>query len=155
MGDTMNVKRGLFRLWILASVAWSVLIISDNWSGIKDPYIQEKRYVYRPTTQVIELLSDDEQSKNSRALLMEHDQLPLNNRVTLYIPQGVDVEAAKPLVQEFARTAPTWRQSDIEEARKARIYATTKSVTLPIFFSFIVGAALMWAIAGFARPHTN
>lgn len=44
-GDIMNIKRGLFRLWIVVSFLWVVLIVGLSWSDIRrDRWLAEEAW---------------------------------------------------------------------------------------------------------------
>ena len=57
----MNVRRGLFRLWIVLALLWAVFIGSLTWEKIYSPVVAPRIYVYEPETRTFaELVQVDD-----------------------------------------------------------------------------------------------
>src|SRR5262245_2930208 len=44
----MNVRRGLFRLWLVLSVLWAGLVCILLWNEVFYPYLPKQAYLYYP-----------------------------------------------------------------------------------------------------------
>lgn len=145
----MNIRRGIFRVWLLGSAGWAVLIAYEALDRIREPYLPPHKYIYNGSTDTIGRLSEEESSRIGFALLTEYDELPLRNSVTLYVPRAVDIEVTRPRVQEFNRAVPPTRSEEMDEARWKAILDATQLALVPIFATFAMGLSFLWIAAGF------
>ena len=145
----MNIWRGMFRIWLIGSAGWAVVISYEAWDRIREPYLTPHKYIYDGSTGTIDRLTEEQSSRIGFALLTEYDELPLANSVTLYVPRAVDIEVTRPRVQEFNRAVPPTRSEEMKQARWKSALDATRLAQIPIIATFAMGLASLWIAAGF------
>jgi hypothetical protein len=146
----MNVRRGIFRLWLVLSYVWLAIVGAMYWDEIQLPRLAEANYLYIEGADAFEKIPEH----NSRSELRKtRTQVDFPNNVSLFTtPPQTDDEArsraARFLIQYVEpRNTETWSK------RRAKVGLALDVAMVPIGLSFALGAALMWAFSGFAtRP---
>lgn len=156
----MNIRRGLFRLWVVASLLWAIAIAVVAWLVIdRAPYLSRRTYLYvsketvlpfRPTDGIVwgadgigEFVDPyDRRTSDLHGFL----QVQMPNNTYLYVPDAV----ATALLKERG-VALSAREQDIFNAHAQQFGIFVLLAVLPSVAVLIIGAALGWAFSGFAR----
>ncbi|MBB3446425.1 hypothetical protein [Rhizobium sp. BK379] len=155
----MNIKRGLFRLWLVLSVLWIVAVGFMSWESIqRDEWWSGDPNVFADLPVHCENASGSADVDYYRREAPE----PWNayrtpgsacwyseHRFRQLFPSYNSISHAK--LSEMLYQNLGW-----EMARSSDKYDRTKSAAMTAFippaFTFVIGAALVWAFSGFARP---
>lgn len=145
----MNIKRGLFRIWVLLSVVWALFIVADNWSSITNPYLLKAYHIYEVDTRTYPELTPSRNAELGTKLFTDYTLISFPHEVELYIPDELETARRDRVFAVFMSSVVEKRDSDINAARWARIWRVLKEIAIPVFAAFLLGSALFWAVAGF------
>ena len=146
----MNVRRVLFRLWIVAALLWAVFIGSLTWEKIYSPVLAPRIYVYEPETRTFaDILQVDD---------VPHPRTEISfaaEKVTLVLSGNPSHAQAKAIVDVFR---PEYVDIRHWEARLGRLRNIGVALLLHLLPSLLVlglGALFLWAFAGFPPKQRN
>jgi hypothetical protein len=141
----MRIRRGLFRLWIVGTAIWAIIVIvitASSWNG----YLPEQNYLF-PTT------PSGDFSRISRTYDSDftntHWEVTFPNNVALHIPVGIAEEIVAKQAPRFSAKFVSPRDG---ERRQQQIEMATSAAGAIIGVPAVIlalGSALAWAFSGF------
>lgn len=147
-GGGMNIKRGIFRIWVVLSLAWAIAVSAIFFDEIKSPYLLEKNYLYVEGANKFLLIPDH----NSRTKMRETmTEVTFPNNVSWFVSSPVPDAKMKALIPDFLKTYVEPRRAEIRQKRVERTETAIMAALIPIAMIFTVGAALLWAFSGFSK----
>ncbi|MEZ5781184.1 MAG: hypothetical protein R3D70_05995 [Rhizobiaceae bacterium] len=143
----MNMRRGLFRLWVLFAGLWALGVGMATWSSVADPYLPTERYLYYPDTDLFHVAPATFNPYSDDTL----KELPYPFNTYLHLQSGMTEEQARRLIKRFrAEIIPT-REARLPEVRWKNIREGLLFGTVPSVILFALGYAILWAFAGFKQ----
>lgn len=176
----MNMKRGLWRLWLVASALWVAIVglalipkIADEFSALRaEEELALSRKVFKPLDVDKDTLRKLTQTAYRKPLqaglieIMEQVAAPLQH-------PAVDREAVRKLLSETNIPPPPkpgasladrffyreqigyWTRSPVylsNPANPSRIFAATLMAgIIPLLIVLLLGSSFYWAVAGFRK----
>lgn len=147
----MNIKRGLFRLWLVLSIGWIALTGSDFYDRMKSPYIPLQVYRYIPESKTFIPHVDETDPMKWLASAETRKMVEFPNSMILYIPSQLSDEATKALGRRFQEEFVLSRNAEVSAKRQEYIWQLVQAAFGPPIAVFLVGMALVWAFSGFTR----
>ncbi|MQW63171.1 hypothetical protein GHK33_10985 [Sinorhizobium meliloti] len=147
----MNIKRGLFRLWLVLSIAWIAFMGYDFYDRIKSPYIPLQEYRYVPETKKFIPHVDETDPMKWMDFTRTRDRVEFPINVIAYIPSELPGEDAHALRRRFHAEFVVPRETEVSTKRREYILELVHAAFWPPVAVFLIGAALVWAFSGFAR----
>jgi hypothetical protein len=143
----MNVWRGLFRLWIVASCLWAMLVALISWRGIYEPYLPEAAYELSSTLEV--------QWAPHRAYLVStppgYTRIQFPNQIVVFASSDIPQSTLNEWAPRFTARYTALRNSQVSAARfSALTNAAMATVLIPLAFLGL-GGALRWVVRGFIK----
>ena len=140
----MNVRRGLFRLWLLATVIYScavVAVAASHW-----PHeLQQRAFLLSSVEGEPE---DGPREWEVPKYQNTHYTFQFPNNVTLLV-KNVDEEKVKLRGKAFYEAQSAPRDSELRDVRFNFVGVAAVILLLPPLLLFAFGAALIWAFSGF------
>ena len=146
----MNVRRGLFRLWIVVALLWAVFIGSLTWEKIYSPVLAPQIYVYEAETRTFADLFQVDDVPHPRTEI----SFPAE-KVTLVLSGNPSHAETKAIVDVFR---PGYVDVRHWEAGSGRLRSIGIALLLHLIPSLLVlglGALSVWAFAGFPPKQGN
>jgi hypothetical protein len=142
----MSVRRGMFRLWIVVSVVYALIVIGVSIAQWDVP-ISQKAYIF-PTSP-----GGSYSYTDGYGLSKSHYSIDFPHRVSLYVPLGIDYEAiVKKDLPRFTKQYVFPRSGEVTAYHIDIIWIALLVLILPPLVVLGFGAAMSWALIGF-RPH--
>jgi len=169
----MNLRRGLFRLWLVVSVVWALVSVATMWQEFTSPYFEESKYVYlpegAPTPKGVDEFSllpraDADQERadtifgNGQAIghirKIDTDDritddgyvaIAFPNNLKLWAPKSLDLTERGKLLDAFMANCLAPRNAELWHRR----FWQLGIVVVPPAIAFLLGAAQIWAFSGF------
>lgn len=170
----MNVRRGLFRLWLVASVLWVLVSVAAMWHEFASPYFEEIKYVYMPEGAATPKGIDNEFSLLPRAdadqeradTILGNGQaighireidpddtitddayvaIAFPHNLKLWAPKSLDLTERGKLLDAFTANCLAPRNAELWHRRLWQLGI----IVVPPAIVFLFGAALIWAFSGF------
>jgi hypothetical protein len=146
----MHIRRGMLRLWIVASVIWVGIIASvgySDWRTVPQPM---KLYVLPNAPSdfhLVENVFDQFVPEIQKA----HRIIDYPHGITLMIHNSVPSDVAGPKQKEFERNyvAPLTRDYEVKRSDTAISYL--QAALFPPIVVLVFGAAMAWVSTGFRR----
>jgi hypothetical protein len=149
----MRVRRGMFRLWVVASIIW-IGIIGYNgyqeWRSVPQPI---KLYLLPNATSdfyVPENIFD----RWDPGIEQSHSIIEYPHGVTLMIHNSVPSAVAEPKKKEFERQYVEPAARNYEKKRYDAAATYLEAALLPPPAVLIFGAAMGWVLTGFRNPQS-
>jgi hypothetical protein len=142
----VNVRRDLFRLWIVLALLWAVFIGSLSWEKIYSPVVAPRIYVYEPETRTFDELVRLDDVSNPRTEISFAAE-----KVTLVLSGNPSHAQARAIVGVFRPDHVDIRHSEVGFGRLRSIGIALLFHLIPSLLVLGVGALSVWAFAGF-RP---
>lgn len=147
----MNIWRGLFRLWVLATVLWLGLVVAVSYNPIVNPWLPIENYLVPDTTRGLFKLDSYSVSQEIRN---SHREIKFPNNVYVYATLQIPDSYLNQLAPEFMRGYVEPRNQLRQEMRKeAVLWALAFAVLVPLVV-LLLGCAFRWVAAGFGAPRT-
>ena len=163
----MNIRRGFFRLWLIASVAWVLVATVATWKELFWPSFAEGNYLYLlegwPTPKGVTnkffdaelgttVYRDGKAQGQFRELepgdqIADYSKIDFPHNLVLWMPATLDQAGQKEMVEKFATT---YFESRVSEASERRL-ASLGAILVPPLAVLVIGAALLWAFSGFRK----
>jgi hypothetical protein len=143
----MNLWRGLFRLWVLASGLWLLWAVVMFEGRVRHPFIGERHYVLTNDIGLLEL----DWPRMETTPLSGHRRVEFPNSVVLYAQDGVTDQRLKDFSQSFFVNYVHPRDREIRTKRWDEIRDASIFTVLPILVVLILGLALRWVARGFKQ----
>ncbi|MEQ1941474.1 hypothetical protein ABMA32_03530 [Mesorhizobium sp. VNQ89] len=173
----MRWRRGFFRIWVLLSILWLIVVGVFAYQPIVDPYVRERVFFYSftdkpgpwvkyaakaelnrrngidPELQPVsfETYSDGyrmlEDGRASGDLQVVNAKSEPN--FTLYVSKGTGKDEISRQLDEVLPIAKELKQRSISRSRLEAIQATLASALIPPIALLGIGWAAAWAISGF------
>ncbi len=146
----MQIRRGMLRLWIVASVIWIGIIASigyPEWRNISQPM---KLYLLPDATSDFHVV-DNVFAQFDANIQKAHLIIEYPHGITLMIHNSVPSDVAEPKKKEFERNYVAPLSREYEERRFDTAMSYLKIALLPPLGVFAFGAAMAWALTGFRR----
>lgn len=144
----MNIRRGLFRLWMVLSVVWAIVVGLIFFDEIRNPYLPEANYLYVEGANEILKIPDFNSRYEMRKTMTE---ITFPNNVSLFTSLADPTEKMKAKVPEFLIAYVEPRQAETDAKRLAKVEMALSVALIPIAVIFALGGALVWAFSGFSR----
>ncbi|RWE79205.1 hypothetical protein [Mesorhizobium sp.] len=141
----MNIRRGVFRLWVVATLLCAVAMGFLWWDEIEHPFMAPLTYIYKPDNDTFPDLY------HVTSLPQPRVELQFDYNVTLMVPgnpPAVDMDHVK---SYFTEQHVETRASEFRQKRLMNIAGWALFTAVPAICVFIIGALLIWAFAGFSR----
>ncbi|MER8403385.1 hypothetical protein NKH16_01310 [Mesorhizobium sp. M1307] len=145
----MNVRRGLFRLWMVLSAIWAIVVGLMFFDEIRSPYLQENNYLYVEGAEEIVKIPDFNSRYEMRKTMTE---VTFPHNVSLFTGLTTPDEKMQARVPRFLIEYVEPRQAEIDAKRRDKVEMALMVALIPIAVIFALGGALLWALSGFARP---
>ncbi len=146
----MRFRRGMFRLWIVASVIWIALIGVigyREWRAVQEPV---KLYLLRDATSdfytVENVFTAFDPNVQKEYLISEYP-----HGITLMIPNSVSRDVAESKKKEFEHKYVETLTHDFEQKRSETAATYLEAALLPPLAFLAFGSAMAWAFTGFRR----
>ena len=146
----MRVRRGMFRLWVVASIIWIGIIGYigyHEWRAVPQPM---KLYVLPNATSDFYKV-DNIFDRFDPALGTSHSIVEYPHGITLMIHNSVPSDVAEPKKKEFERDYVSPLSRDYDEKRFDTGTTYVEAALLPPIGVLAFGAAMAWALTGFRR----
>ena len=170
----MNI---LFRLWLIATVAWILVATVATRKEFFSPSFAEGNYLYLlegwptpkgVTNEFLLLPAADPDEERAATVyrdgkaqghfrqlepqdqIAEYSKIDFPYNLILWMPATLDQAGQKEMVDKFATTYFASRGSEVTERRLSSLGA----ILVPPIAVLIIGAALLWAFSGFRKTQT-
>jgi hypothetical protein len=144
----INVRRGLFRLWIIMSVPWAVGTGAVFSRDIFTPTIPAQVYVM-PNAKSDFFKLDNIYSQFDDDMMKAHRIVDFPNNLRLLIEKNVPDDAARARATNFFEEYSKPRDNEVKAARLKGIREFLLFGAMPPLMLLIIGWAVSWAVAGF------
>lgn len=138
----MNWKRGLIRLWLLASIAWSAFAVSEGWREAAEDCANAQYYaskLHPECSEFLRFLDGEEGCKQHRQSL---------SNLTPGAQAAV-IAAQKTIADDGCRMdAMAWAVAE-DAAPQVALFIGASLALL------VTGAALAWVVRGFRREEAK
>jgi hypothetical protein len=145
----MNIRRGLFRLWLVLSVIWIGAIAAIVGSDAIDVYIPEKNYLWVDKAGQAALLPP---TASLYDLDKDHVKVLYPYNVILHVDNSVPPEALRPYNDEIMNKYVNPRKAEVRRRQWEAVWLALKLALIPPIIAFGIGALLFWAFSGFKHP---
>lgn len=147
----MNIKRGMFRLWVVGSTIWIALIIAVNWHGMANPWVPTKAFLHVHVNGDDRYLGFDDITRQIE-LASTHTEVQFEaQKLQLFVREQALEDREQPIVASFLSSVVAERDAEISQLRFARVGWTVFYSLIGPAIAFVVGAALIWIAQGFRR----
>jgi hypothetical protein len=146
----MRVRRGIFRLWVVASVIWIGIIGSigyHEWRTVSQPV---KLYLL-PNAASDFYVVDNIFTRFDPNMEKAHSIIEYPHGITLMIHNSVASDVAEVKKKEFERDYVAPLSRDYDEKRYGTVTTYLEAALLPPMVVLAFGAAMAWALTGFRR----
>jgi hypothetical protein len=142
----MKIARGMFRLWILLSAVWLILVAAVSFESITNPYLSTRSYIL-PDQTLKPYLSDSPYVAFD--IQKSHTEMEFPNEVKVYAHPSISVDSLSAWAREFAREYVQPREKERAQKRWEIFFtAVGWAAGVPVML-LIFGLALRWVFAGF------
>jgi hypothetical protein len=143
----VNIRRGLFRLWVIFASLMAIGSVISFAGSIKRPDIPRQGYIILPT--------DDKFFKVREGVRPDLDRdlrkVEFPNRIDGYIPVADTEEAYRRILPRFRAEVVDNREAEIPALRLEAFFEMVSWATIPSAVLLALGSALLWAFSGFKR----
>jgi len=146
-GISVNIRRGFFRLWIVASCLWLAGVAVAFWGQTATPRLPPKVYVLRDSRADFYELTNPSDRYDSE-IRSSHSSIEFPNNVTLLVHNTVPTSVAAFRGQSFAEQHAI-RAKEVSAARLAVLETAVAVGVTPICVLFVVGSMIAWSLSGF------
>jgi hypothetical protein len=175
----MNIRRGLFRIWLVASVVWALVCAATMWQEFASPYFQEDKYIYlpigapKPEGKGIDDFAYDlmsvpfEDADRERAVTLFRDGQAIGHIREIF--SDVAISDDRYVARAFPHNLKLWAPASLDSAELGELlnrfeanYLAPRDtevmhrrfwqlgmIFVPPAVVFLFGAALIWAFSGF------
>lgn len=163
----MNFSRGSFRLWIITSTIWVLVVVAAHWESVHSPHLERHAYYF----------IGDNTSAMDRLIINRNANLEKTQSSSFYrfidpynhanIPKPFDIvkfprnvhlvlqtsnkENAREILGEFKRQFVQPRREEKSTKRSNYFWNAVVWITLPPALILLIGIALMWVCRGFSK----
>ena len=152
----MTWGRGLFRVWVILTAVWVVVVTLFTWQSVATPYISwggfkmgqgEPEYL-EPYGEKIAAARE----LKSRKLLVEYeiayDKTSLRETAFFFPAASVHEDNLK-AIEAYIPKATAFQDAKIREARFEALQGALWGALLPPAILLVLGWAIRWAVLGF------
>lgn len=143
----MNVRRGLFRLWVLWAAIWFVGVAAFTWDSVANPHLAYKEYVYLSANNKFHIVTEGSPYSDTTLTRFSGD-----HNTALYIENVVPASERQAIVDRFQADIASKRSAEIGPARLSALAGGLAFTTVPSLILLALGSALAWAFSGFRAP---
>jgi hypothetical protein len=152
MQRPINFRNGFFRIWVVLSAGWVLLVGALMYSDIASPQLGERFYVLPgPDARFFELQNYFDQFDVQ--FKAKHWKIEFPNNVILYATNDVSEPVARERSAEFYSLFASTRESEVVAARWRALGRAFGVSLVPPLVLLLVGVMLGWIAAGFRRSH--
>jgi hypothetical protein len=144
----MNVRRGLFRLWMVISAVWVATVSAMYFEAIQSPRIPEANFLYIDGADAIVKIPERNSRSEMRKTMTE---VSFPNNVSLFTKQHQAAEKARSTAAGFLIDHVEPRNPELWAKRRDTVQLALEVAMVPISVSFALGAVLIWAFSGLSR----
>ena len=144
----MNVRRGFFRLWVVASALWVVGASVVAFQMF--PTLQPAEFVMPDATSGF-FKMDNVFEQFVPAIQAVHSKVEFPNNVTLFVHTSVPEPILKAKAPEFSKTYSAPRADELTKAQFSFWTKALSTAVLPPLGIFLFGVLVAWIFSGFAR----
>ena len=149
----VNWRRGLFRIWVIASILWIGVVIAFGWQAVQDPYVGSFAFIEgRGDTPWA--YSSTEAAAARKAKLdgtMREISVKGGAPGITYFTTEFDDNALTARMEQLAPLMVGFYAAEQERNRPNTIIGAGLAAIVPPIVVLILGAALFWALSGFRR----
>jgi hypothetical protein len=147
----MNFRRGMFRFWVLVTLAWLAGCTYWAYSIFADTELGSKYYVLQTPND--DFLALDSRFKPAD-FTKSHIRYDFPNEVVLLAHNSMTKEIVAERANEFDKKFVIIRDAELRSLKHQQIPAWLAGTVLPPAAIFFLGYALGWAFSGFRRERT-
>ncbi|TIL28826.1 hypothetical protein [Mesorhizobium sp.] len=144
----MNIRRGLFRLWLVLSTVWVVVTGAMYFEEIQSPGIPEANFLYVKDADEFEKIPAANSRYEMRKTMTE---ITFPNNVSLFTTPGEPDDKERALVPGFLIKIVEPRYAEVRAKRWDTVHLALQVAFVPIAVVFALGGALVWAFSGFSK----
>lgn len=148
----MNIRRGFFRLWVVATLVWIAIVLLISWPTAASLYLDERNYVITSEQKLVRLNDSFywEREKNDNLHRYQVSGNGINATRVFLIAQATF--PAEKIAEVISANRPTLdRSAEISEKLAQAWGGTLLGAVAPPLVLLILGSALAWALSGFKR----
>ncbi len=166
-------RKGFFRVWVVLSACWIITIAAFSYSGISDPAIDKRAFVYsdidiEESQRITPIPTEILHSKRIYYVSYESDahKMLLTQKIekkaveievggipefSLFLPAGLDDTAMAAIAKTAIKPMVEIRTQMVSKRRRERLLEGVTMALLPPAIFLIFGIAIAWVFAGFRR----
>ncbi|OLP53836.1 hypothetical protein BJF92_04400 [Rhizobium rhizosphaerae] len=148
--------RGLFRVWIVVTTIWIVVVALFTWQSVAKPYIlwggfkmgQGEPEYLEPYGEKIAAARE----LKSRKLLVEYEiayEKPSLRETAFFFPAASVHEDNLKAIEAYIPKATALQDAKVREARLEVLEGALWGAVLPPVILLVLGLAIRWALLGF------
>lgn len=142
----MTFWKGMFRLWILTTVLWAVLVGLLGWTTVARPNLPRRSYYLRDAQSVPYLLAE---AYPSYDWVRNQRELYLPNSITLFAARDIPDAAVTAAQETVTRQASDSRNGEAWVARFKTLGWMLLALVAVSGVVLILGFAVRWVVQGF------
>lgn len=143
----MDIWRGLFRLWVLASGLWLLFVGALHWDEVRSPFVETHYFAISNRM----VLSGMPWMRWGAEEPQGYTRIDFPNRIVVFAENGIPEASLNEWARSFAREHVSSRDKEISDGRRRAIWAATVIAVIPAVFVLLLGLALRWVANGFRR----
>lgn len=156
----MSWRQGFFRIWVLLSVLWALLVAFFAYDGIVSPWFPGKGFYYKhgvPVPVSVDRYSTEfsdlvRLKESGEVLGLKIRDLP---EITLFVPANISPIERDRRIDQVHGIATTMKATVVHQKRVEAIKQALAVVLIPPIMLFVIGLGIAWAISGFRQKPTN
>ena len=144
----MNWRRGLFRLWLVVSALWLIVVVVFFYPQVVSPYIEPHAYILTDDLKFFELDNvADSEDRNFKAAYQIEIEFP--NKVTLFAKDDTPKPVLDTQSKSFYEQHVKPREAELGTARWHSLERAFATGLLPPLAFVLLGLVIWWIVNGF------
>jgi hypothetical protein len=141
----LTLRRGFFRLWILISGIWLILITLFSWQQISAPHLPSRYFLLSHNAQVEIQPVWEPISSGGR------QKVEFPNSITLLVDPSFTQRPLPPWILYQIGEKVKARDREVADERLAMIVGLFWVFTIPVISLLFIALSVAWAFKGFYR----
>jgi hypothetical protein len=143
-----NRRRGFFRIWVVLSALWFIIVAGFSYQKVADPYIAPRVYVLPSQTGEFYQLNNvldqfDLEFRNA------HNEVSFPNSVTLFSTKDIPMAVVEARSPSFYEKYSKPRDAELTKARLTALGLSIAAALVPPAVLLLIGTAISWIASGF------
>lgn len=147
----MNIRRGLFRVWIVLSIAWIIAGVALNYQAIANPQLPDQVYVMKDANSGFFKLDNPFDQFDSSFVTAHSARIEFPNNVSLFPAKDVSEAVVRAQAAGFFERYSQPRESELSATRLATLSRSVPLIVGPPLTLLALAAVVGWVVAGFRR----